>query len=73
MAKPGARAGTVETDYLNGEIVELGRRYDVATPVNALLQKLSQKAARERKPPRSMRAEEVVLLIEKEKRTTKNE
>jgi 2-dehydropantoate 2-reductase len=27
------------TDYLNGEIVELGRRYGVATPVNEVLQR----------------------------------
>jgi 2-dehydropantoate 2-reductase len=31
--------GDVETDYLNGEIVALGRRYGVATPVNEVLQR----------------------------------
>jgi 2-dehydropantoate 2-reductase len=34
------RTGTAETDYLNGEIVLLGRLHGVATPVNALLQRL---------------------------------
>lgn len=32
------RAGAIETDYLNGEIVMLGRLYDVATPANTSLQ-----------------------------------
>jgi 2-dehydropantoate 2-reductase len=32
-------AGTVEVDYLNGEIVLLGRIHDVPTPVNTLLQR----------------------------------
>ena len=30
--------GNVETDYLNGEIVALGREHGVATPVNAAMQ-----------------------------------
>jgi 2-dehydropantoate 2-reductase len=29
--------GSVEADFLNGEIVALGRRYGVPTPVNAQL------------------------------------
>ena len=32
------RAGTIETDYLNGEIVMLGRLYGVSTPANTSLQ-----------------------------------
>ena len=38
--------GTVETDYLNGEIVLLGRLHGVATPANELLQRLTADAAR---------------------------
>lgn len=34
------RGGTVETDYLNGEVVLLGRLHGVPTPVNTLLQRL---------------------------------
>ena len=34
-------SGSIETDYLNGEIVLLGRLHGVPTPVNALLQQLS--------------------------------
>jgi 2-dehydropantoate 2-reductase len=34
-------AGSIESDYLNGEIVLLGRRHGIPTPVNALLQELA--------------------------------
>lgn len=35
-----ARGGSVETDFLNGEIVLLGRLHLVATPVNTLMQRV---------------------------------
>lgn len=38
--------GSVETDYLNGEIVLLGRLHGVPTPVNSLMQRLTSEAAR---------------------------
>jgi 2-dehydropantoate 2-reductase len=57
------RLGSIETDYLNGEIVELGRRSGVPVPVNALLQRLSQQASRERQAPGSMTAEAILALI----------
>jgi 2-dehydropantoate 2-reductase len=40
------RTGNVETDYLNGEIVALGRSYGIATPVNELLQRRANDMAR---------------------------
>jgi 2-dehydropantoate 2-reductase len=46
--------GNIETDYLNGEIVMLGRGAGVATPANALLQRLSNELARERRAPGAM-------------------
>jgi 2-dehydropantoate 2-reductase len=49
-------AGSVEVDYLNGEIVLLGRLHDVPTPVNALLQQLADQAAAAGKPPGSRAA-----------------
>ncbi len=55
-------AGSIETDFLNGEIVLLGRLHGVPTPVNALLQRLAGEAARERRAPGSMRPEEVLAL-----------
>jgi 2-dehydropantoate 2-reductase len=35
-------AGSIETDYLNGEIVLLGRQLDVPTPLNQLVQGLAR-------------------------------
>ena len=39
-------AGSVEIDYLAGEVVLLGRLHDVPTPVNALIQRVVHDAAR---------------------------
>ena len=55
--------GTVESDYLNGEIVLLGRLHRVPTPVNALLQRLAKQCAREHRPPGSMTPESVLALL----------
>ncbi len=38
---------SVETDYLNGEIVKIGRLHGVPTPANELMQKLTARAARD--------------------------
>jgi 2-dehydropantoate 2-reductase len=43
--------GDIETDYLNGEIVLLGRMYGVPTPANALLQRLARELAVTRGAP----------------------
>ena len=43
--------GSIETDYLNGEIVLLGRLHGVPTPVNALVQRLAGEAARNKAAP----------------------
>jgi 2-dehydropantoate 2-reductase len=45
---------TIESDFLNGEIVLLGRLHGVPTPVNELLQRLANEAARERRPAGSL-------------------
>jgi 2-dehydropantoate 2-reductase len=52
-------AATLETDYLNGEIVLLGRLHGIATPVNEALQQLAARAVRERRAPGSMSLEEL--------------
>ena len=41
-------AGDIEADYLNGEIVQLGRLHGVDTPANAVVQRLGNRMARER-------------------------
>jgi 2-dehydropantoate 2-reductase len=56
--------GTIEADYLNGEIVLLGRLHGVPTPLNELLQRLANTYARERRAPGSMRVEELVRLAD---------
>jgi 2-dehydropantoate 2-reductase len=43
--------GTIEADYLNGEIVLLGRLYGVPTPDNERIRRLANQYARERRPP----------------------
>ena len=55
--------GTIEADYLNGEIVLLGRRHDVPTPVNEVLQRLAGRLAHDRIPAGSMRVEDLEALV----------
>ena len=51
--------GTIETDYLNGEIVLLGRLHGIPTPANALLQRMAAQAARNKSAPGSTSAEDL--------------
>ena len=48
------KAGSIESDYLNGEIVLLGRTHGVPTPMNALLQELAVEMAASGAAPRSL-------------------
>jgi 2-dehydropantoate 2-reductase len=57
--------GSIESDYLNGEIVLLGRLHAVETPVNALLQRLANEAARAGTPPGELRAAEVLARLDR--------
>jgi 2-dehydropantoate 2-reductase len=54
--------GSVECDYLNGEIVLLGRLFGVPTPVNELLQRLSGDLARQRRQPGALSEPELLEL-----------
>ncbi len=56
--------GSIEAAYLNGEIALLGRLHGVPTPVNATLQRLALRAAREGAGPGSMTVDEVTAAIE---------
>ncbi len=56
--------GTIEADYLNGEIVLLGREHGVPTPVNELLCRLANRMAREGLPPGLMTPEEFMAALE---------
>jgi 2-dehydropantoate 2-reductase len=64
--------GSIETDYLNGEIVLLGRLHGVPTPVNALLQRLANELAWSHRPPGSVTEEEVLSLISTDPAATGN-
>lgn len=44
-------SSSIETDYLNGEVVMLGRLHGVETPANELLQRLAQNLAKAGKGP----------------------
>jgi 2-dehydropantoate 2-reductase len=62
QARPGGSSwqslrrgtGNIETDYLNGEVVLLGRMHGVATPANAMLQRLARELAVTRAAPGSI-------------------
>jgi 2-dehydropantoate 2-reductase len=54
--------GSVEADYLNGEIVLLGREHGVPTPANELLQQLASQFARTGRAPGSITAAELAEL-----------
>ena len=45
------RTGAIEADYLNGEVVWLGRRYDVETPANELIRREAARLAVQRSAP----------------------
>jgi 2-dehydropantoate 2-reductase len=59
-------AGSIEADYLNGEIVLLGRLHGLATPVNSVLQRLADRDAGLRRGPGSTTPAELAALIAKE-------
>jgi 2-dehydropantoate 2-reductase len=54
------RTGSIETDFLNGEIVLLGRLSGVPTPVNEAVQRCANDLARARRPPGSMTEADVL-------------
>ncbi len=55
-------AGSIEAEYLNGEIVLLGRLHGVPTPVNAVLQEAAVEAALRGDPPGTSSMEELSEL-----------
>jgi 2-dehydropantoate 2-reductase len=55
--------GSIEADFLNGEIALLGRLHGVPTPANALCQRLANQAAAERRPPGFLTPDEVLAQL----------
>ena len=55
--------GSIETDYLNGEVVLIAREHGLDAPVNELLQRLANEAAAAGRPPGSTPASAVLSLL----------
>ncbi len=56
--------GDIETDYLNGEIVRLGRMHDTPTPANWLVQTLARRAASARTQPATVAASTILAELD---------
>ena len=56
--------GSIESDYLNGEIVLLGRLHGVPTPVNRVLQDVANDMARTGAEPQSVSLDELNARLE---------
>jgi 2-dehydropantoate 2-reductase len=56
--------GSIEADYLNGEIVLLGRLHGVPTPANELFQRLAVQFAAEGRRPGSLSVDEALALLD---------
>jgi 2-dehydropantoate 2-reductase len=54
--------GTIETDYLNGEVALLGRLHGVPTPVNAALCELAERQAHRGGRPGELSPDEVLAV-----------
>jgi 2-dehydropantoate 2-reductase len=55
--------GSIETDFLTGEIVMQGRLNGVSTPVNELLQRLANQLATQRQSPGFWSEDEVLAML----------
>ena len=60
---------TSEADYLNGEIVLLGRQHGVPTPYNRVLQRVANHMAATGQAPGSYRIEELQKMVDREHTT----
>ncbi len=55
--------GSIEADYLNGEVALLGRLHGVATPCNVVLQRLANEAARSASAPGRLAVADLLALV----------
>lgn len=53
---------SVETDYLNGEIVRLGRLHGIPTPVNAAIQAGMREITRQSRAPRTLSPADLIMV-----------
>jgi 2-dehydropantoate 2-reductase len=61
------RTGAIESDYLNGEIVLLGRLHGVQTPVNEALMRVARRMARERLQPGELGVEAIAEQLARDR------
>jgi 2-dehydropantoate 2-reductase len=61
-------SSTIETDYLNGEIVLMGALHGIPTPVNRVIQRIANQMVRNNMTPGSVSLDELNQLIKEEKR-----
>lgn len=59
------RKGSTEADFLNGEIVRIGKIYGIPTPFNRVLQQIVRDMARNQDPPGKYTANELYNVAEK--------
>jgi 2-dehydropantoate 2-reductase len=62
LATKSQDTSRVETDYLNGEIVLVGRLHGVLTPVNAALCRLAAEQARGGAAPGELSVDDVLAV-----------
>ena len=58
------KQGTIEADYLNGEIVRLGIHYGIGTPFNRILQLVAGRMASDHEMPGKYTADELYAMAE---------
>lgn len=56
------KSGSLETEFLNGEIVALGKSHGVPTPVNERLMRLASFLVKEQRTPGTLTDAEMELL-----------
>lgn len=57
-------AGSIETDYLNGEVVLIGRLHGVPTPKNETIARLAARAARDGFSPGSLSVDDLARMVD---------
>lgn len=60
-------SNSIETDYLNGEIVLMGNLHGVPTPANRVIQRVANHMARSGMAPGSISVEELRTMIDEER------
>ena len=60
------QTGDIEADYINGEIVQLGRLHGIPTPANVVVQRVANQVAREKQRAGSVTLDELMEMIRAE-------